>query len=207
MTFNQYDTLSSNQYHAGFEASKKNSAELFEAAKLIATTEKYGLATSLLILSAEEFGKAAILKIKSNDPAFIIPNMDDFFKAHSPKHKAYGAAGLIAVVYKLLEVYKEGGIFVIAGIMIALSAGRPANLKKELNKINDKKNDGLYVKYLFEDQKWHYPSHSVTKEEFERSRDAIKTINDLVSQVLHGDKIPIEDIQDAINEFYSSGAK
>lgn len=75
-------------HHSGFKLSLENAQAHIKSAEILAKEVNYGIATSHLVLSAEEGLKAYIIFTKYYDKDIVIKDFDKYFSSHSFKHES-----------------------------------------------------------------------------------------------------------------------
>jgi AbiV family abortive infection protein len=99
----------------------KNAYDLFSVAKCAAEKGKYGCATSLLILGAEEYSKAIIVMLHAHCVnIFYIDQAVKVFRDHKSKHdvaSAFELLNLIAPVIKIVECVSKSSLRNVEGIL------------------------------------------------------------------------------------------
>lgn len=79
-------SLSKEEYETGCKLAFRNAQSHLKSAIEVSKINEFGIANSLIILSAEELSKAFVLKIKSLDNKFPINNLYKYFENHKIKH-------------------------------------------------------------------------------------------------------------------------
>jgi AbiV family abortive infection protein len=167
----------------GYHIIMKNAYAHYHAAKLIAWKKKsYGIASSLLILSAEEAVKAGVTLFLHFDPTIKVTGYKKLFKDHRVKHakiiefehtRAF-MIGMIRQMAKPIITYaKSDEEFSIESLQVAQSEGVKAiiawiqsliqgNTKLEYHEdwwkqANTEKNRGFYVDLNESTGEWENP--------------------------------------------------
>lgn len=104
-----------------FPVIAKNADDLFTVAKCAAEKWKYGCATSLLILGAEEYSKAIIVLLHAHCVnVFHIDQAVKVFRDHKSKHdvaSAFELLNLLAPVIKIVECFSKSSLKNVEGIL------------------------------------------------------------------------------------------
>lgn len=93
----------------GSKYAAENAADLLSAARTSADSEKYGVATALAILSAEESAKSIALLVESAGLEKTAHPLKAYFKNHKVKHEA----GIIYATMAKVALYAQGVISTI----------------------------------------------------------------------------------------------
>ena len=83
----------------------KNGADLLKVSNLSAGIGRHGIALSLLILGAEEYVKAIVILLKTNDVrVFDVPEIRQVFRDHKKKHEVATFIELANIIEPLIKL-------------------------------------------------------------------------------------------------------
>ena len=201
--------LSKKEYQNGATLTFENAKNLLEVAKKASEIDKFGVATSLLVIAAEELAKASILKIKAIHPLINIKNLSSYFHSHKVKHESIANIFFASNDYmnetkqkstktsKELNENKDTDIdFWIVIIIITIIIGVIYFFTKHIKTVNDSKDlledmrkSGFYVEFNQEKQKWEVPKENFDKEKYNEFSNIINEVFETIEKTLFGDKI------------------
>lgn len=186
----------------GSELALNNAGNLFGVAELAAKSAQYGVATSLLILSAEEAIKAGMLLIKQCDPSLGLDDIGDYFSKHPVKHRMIASIEIwhsffdimlnarlepiIALSSKVklpskkeLKEARDQGVqnLIVALEQLASGASELYSNQAWWNGANIQKNQGLYVNIV--GQNWEAPG-SITKNDYLKAKKIVAEFKEKV---------------------------
>jgi AbiV family abortive infection protein len=185
---------------------QKSAQSLFETAEDAALKKRYGIANSLMILSAEECIKSAILLAGYFNVTLPL-DVEPFFKDHKTKHdQAAEIQPVINFVWTIREVYinilrdrksSYGTVFNMAlthlfatiGFKIGSENIQAKDFGKWWKGANTQKNNGFYVGFF--NDKWNFPSNATEDtylQTLDMARPFVESLQ-IVNQLKAGDNL------------------
>lgn len=177
------------QYQEGAFITLTNAESLFDLAEIAASKKYYGHAFALLILSAEELSKAFILRAKALSTDIKVHKIEFFFHNHEIKHNL-----LIELISKLLtleldQAFKEElkvndnttinkGVIVLLATIVALVSNKDPIRKNKDMRVEDFRQNGLYVSFIEKEDKWIAPNLVYTEQTWVSSSTLYKSVFD-----------------------------
>jgi len=161
-----------------------------DACVLVEINKSYASATSLFVLSTEEYIKSILVLLEVNGyEIFKNSKAKKFFKDHKIRHNIaqlielilffYDAKLEITTKYKKRKAYQSKISWILETIIIVLKSIEGVKTNEDrvlfLSKFNDLKNNGLYVGYRNQLQ---LPSKVISKSDC----DSAKEINERISK-------------------------
>jgi|GEM_PF-1744932 len=204
MTTEDFKKVPKDDLLVAAKEAEKSARSLFNAAQTVAGSKEFGIANSLMILSAEECVKSAILTagyFSVELPFDIKP----FFSDHKTKHsQAAEIQPVVNFIWGIRDVYVKtlknrkndyGTFFEIAlinvfALVISKINSKPvADFSDWWKAANDQKNNGFYVGY--HNGKWNFPS-TVPKEIYAETLTMVQPFVEcleIVREIKSGDSL------------------
>lgn len=204
--------LKQSEYLTGSQLALENSNSLLEVSTLSKANGRYGIASSLLVLSFEELTKAVVLKIKGLNNQIPIVDFDSFFRLHKKKHEvAYSiylsiidSEGSSATTVEKVTTVKDDWalvaiiIIVLGFIFLTKNSENAKQKKSELDKI---KENGFYTDFDINNRRWVSPDTEFSLEEYDEFSNFISGVMKVLRDWAFGGKLDKENILDEIISF------
>lgn len=201
--------LKKNEYQHGANLAFENAKNHFNVANKAAEIEHYGIASSLLVVAAEELAKASVLKIKSINNSIRIDNLDEYFRNHSTKHESIFkifAASLDSIRVDSTETPNDKNIddnanldliilIIVVIIGVIMYFNKDAEItKNDFQSLEDIRKAGFYLGFDQENRKWEVPEKRFSEEQYNNFRETAKLAFDTLEKSLFGDKFDSKSI-------------
>jgi AbiV family abortive infection protein len=203
------------EYKDGSKLAYENFKDLLSIAELSATKERYGIASSLCILSVEELTKSVILGLLAinNDIPFL--NLEGYFKSHDFKQSTlYDFTSNLNSLDDDQNANNDvdgfkGAIFALFAIVALIvwiyeNKEQVTTTKKRVSIFNEIKESGFYIGYNSTERSWQSPKTDFNQEFYESIFKMTNEIAELLDNWIFSGKLEDSELFDLLESLDDS---